>query len=206
MHATAAGPQDRAPLREAAEGRLEAGTAPRTQGRPAHVDALNSLHRLASTPGGAADAVKLLHELQVHQVELDMQHEQIEFDRRSLVEERDRYVELFEFAPTGYACVDLDGVILTANIATARLFGVAREALPGRRLESLLASADRPALRGLVERLRAGDERASCEARADNDSRGAQRLLLVATIAPGGGTILMACIGLPDGPERAAPA
>lgn len=65
-------------LRQRAEGRLEEGMAPATLGWSTGTGALTLLHRLAGDPASAGDALKLLHELQVHQVELDLQHEQME--------------------------------------------------------------------------------------------------------------------------------
>lgn len=65
-------------LRQHAEARLNGGQAPKTLGWSSSAQALSLLHRLASDPASAADALKLLHELQVHQVELDLQHEQME--------------------------------------------------------------------------------------------------------------------------------
>ena len=68
----------RAELRVTAEERLNRGSAPATRGGSTGAPALASLHRLANAPASASDALKLLHELQVHQVELDLQHEQAE--------------------------------------------------------------------------------------------------------------------------------
>ena len=125
------------PLRHVAEARLRDGVPP-----PAHggwttgVEALSVLHNLAGSPESAGDALKLLHELQVHQVELAMQHEQLEQSRAEVAESLERYVERFEFAPVGYFTVEPDGGIVEGNLAAADLFEVDRAALPGRSDES----------------------------------------------------------------------
>ncbi len=93
---------EQARLRERAEARLKAGSAPPTRGWPTGVGTLQLLHELASTPESAVDALKLLHELQVHQVELDLQHEQIEITQRELAEDLARYQALYELAPLAY--------------------------------------------------------------------------------------------------------
>src|SRR5258708_30199795 len=143
-----------APLRDVAEERLRDGIPP-----PAHggwttgVDALNVLHNLAGSPESAGDALKLLHELQVHQVELAMQHEQMEQSRAEVAESLERYVERFDFAPVGYFTVEPDGTIVEGNLAGAELFAVDRADLPGRSIENPVAADSRPALRAVLDRL-----------------------------------------------------
>src|SRR5438270_10029759 len=120
-------------LRNVAEERLRDGIPP-----PAHdgwttgVEALNVLHGLAASPESAGDALKLLHELQVHQVELSMQNEQMEQSRAEIADSLELYIERFDFAPVGYFTVEPDGRIVEGNLAGADLFGVDRGELPGR--------------------------------------------------------------------------
>ena len=102
-------------LRRNAEERLEKGTAPFSRGLPAGTQALTLLHGLASTPETATDALKLLHELQVHQVELDLQHEQAEQECRQFAEDLANYTCLFDLAPFAYLSLDPEGLVIAAN-------------------------------------------------------------------------------------------
>jgi PAS domain-containing protein len=157
-----------APLRHVAEERLRDGIPP-----PAHggwttgVDALNVLHNLAGSPESAGDALKLLHELQVHQVELEMQHEQMEQSRAEVAESLERYVERFDFAPVGYFTIEPDGRIVEGNLAGADLFAVDRADLPGRSIESLVAADGRAPLRAMLSRLRKDGPSEACEVYAE---------------------------------------
>lgn len=101
-------------LRERAEQQLEKGTAPTMREWHVGTPALKLLHGLASAPQTASDALKLLHELQVHQVELDLQHEQAEQERRQHTEDLAHCTALFDFAP--FACLSLNakGVVMAA--------------------------------------------------------------------------------------------
>jgi len=68
-------------------------------------------------------------ELQVHQLELRMQNEQLRVAQLALEESRDLYLNLYEFAPVGYLTVNEDGRIVEANLKSASLLGINREAL-----------------------------------------------------------------------------
>ena len=184
-------------LRVEAEDRLEEGTAPPTKGWPTAANALSLLYTLASSPDSAQDALKLLHELQVHQVELDLQHEQVEAARREMAEDLARYKALYEGAPAGYFIVDSAGHILEGNRAGAESFGLELGTLSGRRLESLLAPASRPVLLEVLQGLREGVSGASRDVQARND-RGARKLRVVAAAAPDGASFLLVLVPLSD--------
>jgi len=75
------------------------------------------------------DIQKLVHELQVHQIELEMQNEELRKAQVELEESRNRYYDLYDFAPIGYFTFDQKGLILEVNLAGADLLGVERSHL-----------------------------------------------------------------------------
>ncbi len=114
--------------------------------------ALTRLPRLAAR-GSVAET---LHELQVHQIELEMQNETLRQTETALEESRDRYLDLYEFAPVGYLTLDDSGTIVTANLTAAGLLGCERERLLARRFDACVGADGREPWQRLFLDMKAG--------------------------------------------------
>lgn len=118
--------------------------------------ALGVLHELASSPATAEDALTLLHELQVHQVELELQAEELRNSRAELEATLQRQVQLYDAAPVGYFTVDRRDVLHELNLPGAALLGSDRDKLLGRNLDAFLAAHSARALQAMLARIDAG--------------------------------------------------
>jgi PAS domain S-box-containing protein len=101
--------------------------------------------RAAQVPRAAGPerpADDLAHELLVQQIELEMQNEELRRALVSLETARDRYVDLYDFAPVGYASLDVEGRISDINLTGAGLLGVERRALIGQRFARHVSPVD----------------------------------------------------------------
>ncbi len=192
-----------AKLRLDAEARIQHGKAPATQGWTPGTDALTLLYSLASDPSSAADALKLLHELQVHQVELDLQHEHMEHNQQELEGELSRYKALYESAPAAYFVVNPEGRILEANPLGEKLAGVEPENLAGYPLERVAAPDDRPAVAALLQRTQLHTAVGRCTVRTATTSSPPRRLCLSAGVAPGMAGWLVMAVDTDDGSHQA---
>jgi len=112
-----------------------------------------------------ADADETLHELLVHQVELEMQNKELRRLQSSLDAERARYFELFDLAPVGYITLDDHNLILEANLTAARLLGLPREQLAKLPLGRVILPEDQDIFYLLRKKLPAEGTGQQCEVR-----------------------------------------
>jgi diguanylate cyclase (GGDEF)-like protein/PAS domain S-box-containing protein len=85
---------------------------------------------------------ELIHELQIHQIELEMQNEELRRVQAELDESRARYFDLYDLAPVGYCTISENGLILEANLTAASLLGVARRELFNQPLSRFIIKED----------------------------------------------------------------
>ena len=116
-----------------------------------------------STIRNPQSAQRLVHELQVHQIELEMQNEELRRMSARAGVLTAQYFDLYEFAPTGYVTLDPEGVIRQVNLAGARLLGVGRSQLVNRRLGLFVAGGDRRAFSDFLQRVFASQAKECCE-------------------------------------------
>ena len=109
------------------------------------------------------DVRALLHELQVHQIELEMQNDELLHAQTAVQEVSDKYQDLFDFAPVGYFLWDRDGRILEVNLAGARLVGLDRGKVIRKRFGQFVAIEDRPAFADFCNRVLTSDAKQVCE-------------------------------------------
>lgn len=106
---------------------------------------------------------ELIHELQVHQIELEMQNEELRRAQLEAEQASTRYFELFELAPVAYLTLGDKGTILQANRAAGELFGLRPEQLVGTKLPARLSRPDADALYLLCQSISVGAARKSIE-------------------------------------------
>lgn len=178
-------------LRIEAEHRLKQGTAPQSRDYTLNTDTLALLFQLASDPKQADAALKLLHELQTYQVELDLQHEQLEANEHDLVHALNYYTTLYNYAPIGYFVVNHEDHIIEGNLAGSTLLGVDQGEIVNTLLHSYFPPASRLAISTMLKKIREDRTGGSCAVQMASSDNVPRLLRITATLTPGDEAILM---------------
>jgi PAS domain S-box-containing protein len=106
---------------------------------------------------------QLVHELQVHQIELEMQNEELRHARDAVEAGLEKYSDLYEFAPVAYLTLDHGGTIQEANLTAASLLGIERSRLLKGHFGHRVAAADLPAWNEFLKEVFQSKDRQFCE-------------------------------------------
>jgi len=113
-----------------------------------------SLRAVQASEAASPDSerARLLQELEVHQIELEMQNHELRTAHQQLEESRARLADLYDFAPVVYVTLDAEARIVDANLTAASYFGVERGNMVGKSLTGYAPMSDREVLRQHVQR------------------------------------------------------
>ena len=162
---------------------------------------------VAGPPHAEAEADRLVTELKIHQIELEMQNASLERTRGELEAALARYTELYDFAPVGYFTLDGDGTVLSSNLSGADLLGVPRSGLLGRPFGAFLSPGSRVPFVFFLGRTLDGGKRETCEVALalEGMSEPVERVIRVeGTASPSGKEIHAAVLDVTE--QRAAEA
>lgn len=159
-------------------------------------EALGVLHQLALSPSTASDALALLHELQVHQVELDLQAEELRASRAELESTLSRRVQLYDASPVASFTIDQEGRVQELNLTGARLLASERESVLGESLYSHLAPESRDLLLAMLRRVREGRPAAPCTLQVLRPSSDPSVVQAAVCADPGGNGFLVGLMEL----------
>lgn len=123
-------------------------------------------------PTAQDDAARLVHEREIHQIELELQHDELCAVRDELEIALGRNTDLFDFAPVGYVIVAGDDTIREINHVAANLLSIERSGLIGHHLARYIAPDARGTYIAMLATAFAVPERASCELEIENHRGG----------------------------------
>ncbi|MEE4376111.1 MAG: PAS domain-containing protein, partial [Candidatus Competibacteraceae bacterium] len=124
------------------------------------IDELERLQAKQDTATSSRDGPRLRHELEVHQIELEMQNRELHEKQQELELARDKYADLYDFAPVGYLTLDNQGKILEINLTAAHFLEQNRSHMLDKPFTGFLASGySQDFLNGLHQTLKTDQPR-----------------------------------------------
>jgi PAS domain S-box-containing protein len=126
---------------------------------------------VGSKEADGGDTLALVHELQVHQIELEMQNEELKRAKLETEDALTKYSDLYDFAPIGLFSLDLQGMIQEVNLVGAALLGAERRNLMNRPFHRFVAPKDRPSFDEFCKSAFETSTKQTCELNLLRDGR-----------------------------------
>ena len=109
-----------------------------------------------------SDFFKLIHELEVHQIELELQNEEL-VEAKDKAEREAKYVELYDFAPSGYVTLSADSLIVQLNLSTAKLLGNSRINLVSMPFINFVSDDTKLVFEKFIQKSHSANNKENCE-------------------------------------------
>lgn len=109
------------------------------------------------------DTIRLLHELEVHQIELEMQLEELQLARNKAEIANERFTALYDFAPAGYFTIDRNGKISELNLSGAKMLGMVRTNVINKKFSQFISPDTLPAFKSFLINVFEPQSKAACD-------------------------------------------
>ena len=126
-------------------------------------DALKNSNSNSNKILSEGDALKLLHELQVHQIELEMQNAELILANEQECLAKEKYAKLYNFAPSCFLTLSKEGDIVELNISAAKILGKERSALINSRFGLYISTDTRPIFNFFFQNVVKNNVKQTCE-------------------------------------------
>ncbi len=110
-----------------------------------------------------AEYLKLIFELEVHQIELELQNHELTLAKELADEVARKYAELYDFAPSGYFTLSRGGEIIGLNLAAAQMLGKGRSNLINSSFKSFISDSTKPVFKIFLNKVFINKVKESCE-------------------------------------------
>jgi signal transduction histidine kinase/ActR/RegA family two-component response regulator/PAS domain-containing protein len=149
-------------------------------------------------PQSESEMQRLVHELQVHQIELEMQNQELRTARELAETLSDNYTDLYEFAPVGLVTLDREGIIRSVNLTGAGLLEVARPNVVGQRFGQFVTANSRQHFPEFLAKAFASHVKESCEVTFQKQGNSPRTVQIEATTTKSGQECRLALIDITD--------
>jgi len=153
-------------------------------------------HEKADNPEMEIDAKRLLHELQVHQIELEMQNEELRCANETAEKALKKYTLLYDFAPMGYFSLDSDARICDLNFTGAELLGDRRFSLVDSNFKLFVSLDSLPAFTSFINRVFSGNIKESCNVSISYDNKPLTSVYMEGIVTEGDRNCLLSVVDI----------
>jgi hypothetical protein len=116
-----------------------------------------------TSPFSEVELLRLIHELEVHQIELELQNEELRHAWAEAERANDKYIRLYDYAPSGYFSLSSNGGIIELNLSGATLLGKYRQQLKNKLFVSFISEETKPIFRLFLEKVFQTKSKETCE-------------------------------------------
>ena len=132
---------------------------------------LKSKSSLINASHSGDDVLKLFHELEVHQIELEMQNEELLLANEARNVAAEKYIELYDFAPSGYFTLTSNGKIIELNLTGSTMLGTERLYLKNKSLANFITDSTKLIYSKFIKKVFKGSDKESCEVIFKTDNK-----------------------------------
>ena len=136
-----------------------------------------------ASPLSEVESSRLIYELQVHQIELELQHDELRLTRAEAEAVKDKYIRLYDFAPSGYFTLSVKGEIIELNISGARMLGKDRQHLKSSLFGFFVSEETKPIFSLFLEKAFQSSAKESCEIVTDSEGGLPLHVLLTGVVS-----------------------
>jgi len=144
------------------------------------------------------ETLKLIHELQVKQIELELQNEELMMAKAAEYESASKYVELYNSAPSGYLTLSKEGKILEVNLTGAKMLGKDRRTIKNTRLDEFVSDESKQVLNDFIVRAFRTNDQESCEVNLNTESNQSAYVYLTGFVRKRGKQCLITMVDVTD--------
>lgn len=149
-------------------------------------------------PPDRDETTRIVHQLAVHQIELDLQEQELRQARDRLTESLAAYVDLYDFAPAGYVTLDAAGAVTQLNLVAAELLGMDRAVALGTSFVDAMSTEDRVGFGQLMEQVATNHGEHSCEVRLLRRDAPSATVVVEARRVSGGDQVRLAMVDVTE--------
>src|SRR6476646_9986587 len=140
---------------------------------------IQNAHRRLVADLDAADPKRVMYDLEIHQIELEMQNRELRESQERLEDAQARYSDLYNFAPVGYCTLDPEGYIQEINLTASAMLETPRERLIGKAFRTVAARSNPLQFDAHLKRCRQEKDRVTSDLTLVLKERGARTLRMI---------------------------